>query len=151
MPLQISVETLTPSEVVQQVVTNFATTILEGATATYVLALQVSGGGTLDNTELSSATLTLYDEETKSVINSRSSQDILGAPANIGDNNVVISIASQFTWSMQAADNAYVDPTKTKRVEYHRAIFTISYDSGSGAEVLIHEVRFAVKRGFSPE
>jgi hypothetical protein len=67
--------------------------------------------------------------------------------SNLGANNVVISVASQFTWSLQAADNVFVDPTRTKRIEYHRAIFTIVY----GAETFIHEVKFPVRPAFSLE
>ncbi len=151
MPLEITNETLTPSEIVQRTVTGITVLTLEGATAEYVLALQLAGGGTLNNTDLISATLTLFDEETRSVINSRMNQDILGM-TNIGDNDVDISTVSQFTWSLTSEDNIFVDPTRTKRLEWHRAIFTIVFDPGSGPdETLIHEVRFPVKRSFSPE
>lgn len=150
MPLQVSAETFVPSEVLQRQVTNIGSSVNQGATASYVLGLQVAGGGTLVNTDITTATLTLYDEETKSVINSRHNQDVLGV-SKTGANNVVVSVSSTFTWSMQALDNAYVDPTLTKRIEYHRAIFTIVYNSGAGAETLIHELKFPVKRSFSPE
>ena len=150
MPLQINSETLVPATSVAETTTNFANVVNEGSTASYVLALALVGGGVLNNTALISAKLTLYDEETKSIINGRSAQDILGAPANGGANNVVISAASQFTWSLQGSDNAYLDPTHTKRVEYHRAIFDITFNPGTGVERLLHDIHFPVKRAFSP-
>jgi hypothetical protein len=49
---------------------------------------------------------------------------------------------------MQAADNTYVDPTQTKRLEFHRALFTIQTTIAAVTEIAIREVRFAVKPTF---
>jgi len=151
MPIGLPTETLTASNPVAQSVTTFPNVINEGETLAYVLQLDDGAGGAILNTDFTAITLTLVDEETFVVINSRNAQDILGA-GKLGDNNVVFSTAALLTWNMQALDTPVVDPTGTKKYEYHRAIFRFEYDLGLGAgpEVAIHEVRLVVKNAFSP-
>lgn len=140
MAFTLSTETFSPAQAVTRSQVNYATPVDENATATYALTLT----GIADNTVLDVVTLTLYDEETKTVINTRQEQDILGV-AKTGQNNVVISVTPTITWTLQALDNIVVDPTRTKRLEYHRAIFKIVVD----AQVEYHTVKFAVRKAFT--
>lgn len=149
MPLTFA-QTLASSTPVTKGAVTLTETVNEDTTATMVVTVTDSAGGAIANTDYTAITLTLLDEETHAIINSRQDQDVLGAPANIGANNVVIDAAGELTWSMQIADNDYVDPTRTKQIEFHRAIFTIDGDFGSGAERIIHEIRFPLKRKFQP-
>ena len=139
MSIDITSETFTPSPSVVRTVTQYASQVPQGGTATYVITLN-----SLVNTDLDAVTLNLFDEETRAVINNRSNQDVLGV-GQTGQNNVSIAANATITWSLTALDNIYVDPTRTKRIEFHIAIFTITVN----ADVLIHEVRFPVRKSFT--
>jgi hypothetical protein len=149
MPLDIGTETYAPTAPRQTTETTLDTPLVAGATATYTLPLSITGGGVIANTDISSATLTLVDEETKVIVNGRQNQDIRGL--GTGANDVAISSIATLVWSLQPLDTKYIDPSKTKRLEWHRAIFTINYDTGGGSETLIHTVRFPVLRPFLTE
>jgi len=148
MPVSITEETLTPSLVEQRIVRTLPDIMQEGASGVYLLELEVEGGGTFQSTWITAMTLTLYDEETGSLINNRLNQDILGGGS--GDNDVQVGMTGEITWAIQPEDNVYVDPTKTKRLEVHRAIFRVSYNAGSDDEVFVHEMRFQVKPLYVP-
>ena len=83
---------------------------------------------------LSSATLTLYDERTGNILNSRSAQNVNQA------NGVTISDAGIVSWLMVPADNAIVN-TKLPQ-EVHVAVFDFRWDAGSSRAM--HEVKFIV-------
>jgi hypothetical protein len=145
MPLSFVNSAFTPAKPSFRTLDTFANPAEEGETSEMSFTVQTSVGGDVPNTDLVSATLTVYDEETHVVVNGRQDQDILGV-ASLGDNDVVISVISEFVWSMQALDTPVVDPTNTKKIEYHRAIFTIE----TATEVCIHQVRFPIRRAFRP-
>lgn len=84
---------------------------------------------------MSTATLTLYDERTKTILNSRNAQNVNNA------NNVTISDAGVVEWTMQPADNAIVNDRLPSEV--HVAVFDFRWDSGTSRAV--HEVKFLVK------
>lgn len=138
MAINIVDESFIPVPVFVKTVTQFATPAPEGGSATY--AMEFDG---LDNTDLDAVELTFFDEETFQIINGRSGQDVLGEDKT-GQSNVTVGMDAKITWFLQSADNKVWD--RTKRLEYHRAIFSIVVD----AETLIHEVRFPVRRVFSP-
>jgi hypothetical protein len=117
----------------------------ENMTSQITFTLQLVGGGAIPNTDLTAVTLSLIDEETLAIINSRQDQDVLGAGMT-GQNNVVISATSDFTFNLQAADNVIKDPSGTKKLEYHRARFTFDYDNAGNAERHIVEFRFPVRK-----
>jgi hypothetical protein len=122
--ITFSAESLAPATPNTRSIKTFLTPIEEGATSTYSITLLTSVGGAILNTQIDSITLTLIDEETHVVLNTRENQDVLGV-GKTGQNNVTVSGTADIVWSMQAADNTYVDPTQTKRLEFHRALFTI--------------------------
>ena len=149
MPLVLQSESYSPSTVTSRSVSSVTTTVFAGSTSVYTVQLEGPAAQVIANTDFTAITLTLVDESTRSVINSRSDQDILDiGGGSIGDNNVVISPTALLTWTAQPLDNVIVDVTDTVNIEFHRAIFTFSFDIGSGAEVAIHEVRIPVRRVF---
>lgn len=140
MSFTLSTETFSPNTASTKSQVNFSTPVDEGATASYALTLS----GLMSNTDLDNVELTLYDEETKVLINDRQNQDVLGT-AKTGQNDVSISATPTITWSLTADDNILIDPTRTKRLEYHRAIFKIVVDS----QIEYHTVKFPVRRAFT--
>ena len=85
-------------------------------------------------TTLDSLTLTLYDEDSKNIVNSRNAQDILNA------NNGTFS-SGVITFNGQPADSTPVDQTKGTVV--HRAMFDASWNAGAGRRPW--EVRFIIR------
>ena len=144
MPSQIVNTSLTTGSTQRRAIT-LTDVIEEGATASLAFTHQAAGGGSIPNTDLQSVTLTLFDEESHAIINSRQDQDVLGAGMT-GQNNVAITATSDFTLSLQIADNIVYDPTRTKTIEYHRARFEITYTLAAQTEVSIIEFRFPVRR-----
>ena len=149
MPLVLQSETYSSSRPVARSVFVVTDAVLEGETSVYSVQLEGPAAQVIANTDFTVITLTLVDEVTHSVINSRTEQDILDiGGGSIGGNNVVISPTALLTWTAQALDNIIVDPTDTVTIEWHRAIFRFEFDIGAGAEVGLHEVRIPVKRAF---
>lgn len=128
---------------------------LEGATSTYTVTFQTLAGGPIANTELTSIELTLFTLPPDVppfggiIINDRQDQDVLGV-LKTGANNVTVSATSEVVWTLQPADNVIVDTTNLVTVEPHLARFKVVYDVGAGAETLIHEVVFNVRRLVTP-
>lgn len=68
-------------------------------------------------------TLTLYDRDTRQIINSRQNQNVLNA------NNVTMHATSGLvTWTVQPADMACVSE---RAQEIHVALFVITWNSGA--------------------
>lgn len=145
MPLEYVGELLTPSSVTEQNVVTIAKAFFEGTTGTYSTRLAGPGGALIANTQFTSMNLTLIDETTKSIINSRNQADVLGAGTGNGTDFTVAADAT-ITWNIQAADTVLADPTNTENVATLRAILRFAYDIGAGSEVTEHHVRFFVKR-----
>lgn len=148
MPLELSSETLTSSRPTEASITTITEPVKEGETAVYTVQLTGPGGAAIANTQFTAMTLTYIDEETHSVINSRNVQDVFGA-GMLGDNNHTVSAAALLTWNLQTADTEFVDPTGTRSIEFHRAIYTFDFDIGAGTERGIHEVRIPIRKGFT--
>lgn len=142
---QVVSGTLTPSTAQSEFVFKPPSVIVQETTSSWSFTLQQVGGGAIANTQLTAATLTLLAPD-GTVINSRQNQDILGAPANTGANNVIISATSDFTWDMQTNDNVIVDPGKANEVHY--AGFDLRYDLGAGVQVVFQTVQLKVNRRF---
>ncbi len=147
MPVTFTGETLVPSAPVTRTNKPFADLIEEGSTSTLSFTIQTAAGGAVANTEIDTMTLTLVDEETGNYINTRQDQDVLGGPKT-GANNHTVSATADVVFSMLALDNIVVDPTKTKNLEFHRAIYTITTTIAATTEIAIREFRFAVKPTF---
>jgi len=79
---------------------------------------------------LSAATLTLWDHDTREIINNRNAEDVLGFGSPAGDHGVTIHETLQtdldgdtynLEWLLEAADNPIL--TARRQVERHRALF----------------------------
>lgn len=97
----------------------------EDASASYGADIVDENDSPITLASLLTLTLTLTNEEDGSIINGRSSQNVLN------QNNVVITSGGALTWSLQAADNVIVNeriqPTLRER---HIATFNWTYGSG---------------------
>jgi len=110
--------------------------INERTTAKYTSDPLLDENGTaVDGSILTSATLTLYDQKTKTILNSRNAQNVNQA------NNVAISAAGVVTWELVPADNAIVNDALSQEV--HVALFDFRWDGG--ASRCMHEVKIAVR------
>jgi hypothetical protein len=147
MPVSFSSESLVPATPVTRTNRPFPELVEEGSTATLSFTIQTAAGGAVANTDIDSMTLTLVDEETGNYINTRQDQDVLGG-AKTGANNHTVSATSDVVFSMLALDSIVVDPTKTKNLEFHRAIYTITTTIAATTEIAIREFRFAVRPTF---
>jgi hypothetical protein len=108
----------------------------EGCTAQYQTALKDETGATI--TTLTAVTLTLYDDSTGTIINSRTDQNVLN------QNNVTFS-GNTLAWTLQPADNIIVTTgVRTNSYEKHVALFEYTYDSGNKSGK--HELEFSVRQ-----
>jgi len=148
MPVIFASQSLTPATPVTRTVKVFTDLIEEGSTADLAFIIQTAAAGIVANTEIDSMLLTMIDEETHAlVVAAREDQDVLGG-AKTGQNNVTVSTTSAVVFSLQAVDTVVVDPTKTKKIEYHRAVFTITTTIAAVTEIAKYEVRFPVRPTF---
>lgn len=107
----------------------------EGVTAQYTAQLVDENDDNLPLSSLYTITLTLYDQLSDSIINSRDGQDVKNA------NNIVINSTGFLTWTLQAADNVIVNPSLDSEV--HVALFEGTYGT-LGAKPFNHEFRYRV-------
>ena len=148
MPVIFASQSLAPATPVTRTVKTFTDIIEEGATADLSFTIQTAAAGVVANTDIDSMLLTMIDEETHAlVVAARENQDVLGA-GKTGQNNVTVSATSAIVFSLQATDTVVVDPTKTKKIEYHRAVFTIQTTILTVTEIAKYEVRFPVRPAF---
>ena len=148
MSIELLNETSTLANAQILPVFTFSGTVKEGETSSYSVQLRGPGGSVQANTEFSAITLSLIDEVTRTPVNSRLDQDVLGV-GKLGQNDVAFSATALFTWNLTSLDSVLADPTQTLLLEWHRAIITFSFDFGSGPEVAVHEIRIPVRRAFS--
>lgn len=108
----------------------------EGCTARYQTALKDETGTVIGT--LTAVTLTLYDDSTGTIINSRTDQNVLN------QNNVTFS-GNTLAWTLQPADNIIVTTgVRTNSYEKHVALFEYTYDSGNKSGK--HELEFSVRQ-----
>jgi hypothetical protein len=97
--------------------------VRERSTGSYTATLQDEAGSPIALVSLTSLTLSLYDVNTGTVLNSRNNQNVLNL------NNVTFGVTGGLlTWSVQAADNAVVG---SRSLERHRAVFEYTWASGA--------------------
>lgn len=107
----------------------------ERTTAKYTTDPLVDEDGVvIPGTLVTAATLTLYDQKTGAIINSRNQQNVNNA------NNVTIADTGILSWALQPADNAIVNSKLPQ--ELHVAVFDLRWDAGSSRS--LHEVKFLV-------
>jgi hypothetical protein len=109
----------------------------ERSTTTYTATLKDSAGVVIPLANLTTLILTLKDEATETVINSRNAQNVLNA------NNVTYHTTSGLlTWSIQAADNP-ISGTRKDALERHTATFEFTFNAGANRDW--HEVTWLVE------
>lgn len=119
----------------------FTVQAVERQSGTYTARLVDENGQPVGSSVLTSFTLTLYDLSTaaRTIINSRSTQDVLNA------NQVSLDANGYLTWTWLPADQAFVNPNRT--VEEHVALFTAKWlDGSANPREANHEVHFIVAR-----
>lgn len=106
----------------------------EKTTARYQATVADETGAAIPAASLTTLKVTLYDQSTGNIINSRNSQNILNA------NGATVDSAGLLTWTLTPADTAIVGD---KTLELKTALF--EYTFASGAKTDRHEVVFAVR------
>jgi hypothetical protein len=91
-------------------------------------------GVVIPGTLVTAATLTLYDQKTGAILNSRNQQNVNNA------NNVTIADTGILSWTVQPADNAIVNGKLPQ--ELHVAVFDLRWDAGTSRS--LHEVKILV-------
>jgi len=93
-------------------------TVNEGTSAIYSCTLQDEDGDAIALSQLGTITLTYYNSDDGTIINSRTEQDVKNA------NNVAISSVGVLTWNIQPLDTIIVAGTTVPRqTERHTALF----------------------------
>lgn len=108
--------------------------VKERSTQKYTATIKDEADAAIAGTSLTTLTLTLYDEETGTILNGRDDQNVLNA------NNVTVDGAGLLTWTMQPLDNQIV--TTALAQERHLALFEWTY--AAGAKSGYHEIAFVV-------
>lgn len=112
---------------------------VEGQSGTYTCVLRDEFRVVVKGSQLTSATLTLYDSNTDEIINDRTAQNVLNA------NDVTIDESGRLTWTVLPDDMALVSDSSLQ--ERHVALFEFAWtDSDSRARTKVHEVWFTVNR-----
>jgi hypothetical protein len=104
----------------------------EQTTARYTAQIVDETGAALPAASLSTLKLTVYDQASGSVLNSRSQQNVLNA------NGVTVDSSGNLVWVMDPADNAIVG---TRELEAHIALFEWTWASTKAGR---HEVPILV-------
>lgn len=90
----------------------------EQQTGTFTGVLKDEFGGSIGSSDVTSLTLTITDQITKTIINNRFRQTVLN------DNNVTLDNAGNLSWSIQALDNIIVgEEAVPGTVERHEVLF----------------------------
>jgi sugar lactone lactonase YvrE len=109
--------------------------VKEKTSALYTADVQDHQENAIGSSDLGTLTLTLYDVDTNTIINSRNAQNVLNA------NGVALDANGNLSWVMSADDNTIV--TSTTVQESHIALFQWTWDSGNKAGK--HEVQIYVE------
>ena len=111
----------------------------EKITARYKVILSDEAGAAIPLSDMTTITLTLYDDYTGTIINSRNAQNVKNT------NNVTYTEAGLLTWTLQPNDNIIVSSdVRTNSYEKHIALFEFTWDSGAKAGK--HELEFQVRQ-----
>lgn len=118
-------------------------TVYEETSAEYSATLKDEDSAVIPLADLTTLTLTLYDERTAAIINSRTAQNVLNL------NNVTVHATSGLvTWEIQPADNVIIDLTlRHGQSEPHVAQFDFTWDTGTkaGRHIVVLEVEQSLK------
>ena len=108
----------------------------QSTTGKWVGVIEDEAGTAVSSAVINTATLTLYDTATDTILNNRTAQNVKNT------NQVVIDTSGNITWSWLPADMTMTSTTKQK--ELHTALFTIVFNGS--ADKILHEVSFRVHR-----
>ena len=111
----------------------------EGTLAKYTATIIDEAETAIALSAMTTLTLTLYDEETGTVINSRNDQDVLNT------NNVTVSSAGLLTWLIQPGDNAIVG-TRRRAGQYEKHVALFEYTWSSGSKASKHELTLEIRQ-----
>lgn len=115
------------------------TDAVEQKSGIYTGTLVDENGVAVNSNVLTSFTLTLYDQATNTIINTRNAQNVLNS------NQVTVDINGKVTWVWLPADMTIVNPNRAS--EIHVALFEAKWlDNASRPRQLNHEVWFTVNR-----
>lgn len=134
MPIQVTAKAFTPSLTVFNTTDTYTNPIVEGSTGVITFTLLDASDDPILEADIDAFTITVRDEETSAIVNELDSTDALAGPVDIDGSGVV-------TWALTADDTVIVDPSQTKRLEYHEVVFRITV----GSEVVVYAVRFPIK------
>lgn len=115
-------------------------TVNEGQSFDFTITPTDPDGNTIDANNLASLTVTLYDDATNAVINSRNGQNILGA------NGGTIEVDNTVTMRLDPADNVIVGSASEDETENHVARFEYTYNDGQQVRTGSEERLFAVRK-----
>tara|TARA_R100000808_G_C2154987_1_gene166576 strand:+ start:8339 stop:8731 length:393 start_codon:yes stop_codon:yes gene_type:complete len=111
----------------------------EGTLAKYTATITDEAEAAIGSSSLTTLTLTLYDAETGTIINSRDDQNVLNT------NNVTVDSAGLLTWLIQPGDNAIIGTRRRAGMyEKHVALFEYTWSSGSKASK--HELTLEIRQ-----
>lgn len=112
-------------------------TFLEGASGVYTATLKDQDGTAIPAAQISTLTLTLYNKEDGSIINSRNAQNVLNA------NGVTVHVTSGLlTWVIDGLDSPIVGVVPFGEYEEHIALFEGTTVSGAD---IVHEISLLVR------
>lgn len=118
----------------------------QGSSFNLEVTLKDADGATVDAATVSTLTLTLFDRESATIINSRNAMNVQNA------NGGTIS-ASILTVRLDAADNAFVDDAGTAAtgdIEEHIARIIFTWSDGQTTRTGLNEVMFGIRKIASP-
>ena len=108
----------------------------EKTSARYACVIKDENEVAIPAASLTTLTLTLYDQTSDGIINSRSAQNVLNA------NGVTVDSSGNLVWVLDPADNLIVGTTVPQNsYERHVALFTYTYNAGRTGRT---EVQIAV-------
>jgi len=107
----------------------------EQNTARYTAVIKDETGAAVSVVSIVTLTLTLYDKDTETILNSRNGQNVLNL------NGVTVDINGALVWILEPGDNAIVNDAKA--YEDHVALFAFTYGVG-GAKAGTWEVLLTV-------
>lgn len=108
--------------------------VKEKETGIYSFTLTDEAGVAVGGSTLTTATLTLYEPESGTIVNSRNAQSIINM------NDVSIDEAGLVTWSQRIADLTILDASRG--TEVHRALFFFTWQDGLRGKP--HEADFVI-------
>ena len=111
----------------------------EKTLASYSATIRDAAGAVIPTANITTLTLTLYDVETGTIINSRNAQNVHNT------NNVTVTSGGVLTWEIQPADNAIIG-TRRRAGQYEKHVALFEYSWSSGSKASKHEVILDIRQ-----